>query len=294
MEVSLMKLRLWLTLLSLVLITGLPAVAQDGGNPDTVIIMTSRPDAGSGTFPGVFIVEVWAYDDVDGLTGIQGAFSWVNDNLTADSATISPAAGAVWNSVIYWEGNNMATSNANNRVNFSAFGIFGGTLPPSASRQLLLTYYFTLSSWSAGDSILVDTTSWDFGSELLFTNASGDWTPLYGAPWGPIKVLDPSDVTSNSDILPTRFALNQNYPNPFNPTTTIGLDLPVASHVKLTVYNVLGQQVNTLIDEELVAGSHTVEWDGTTDSGDAAATGVYFYRIDAGDFVETRKMMLLK
>jgi hypothetical protein len=293
MEVSQMKLRLWLTLISLVLMGGMPALAQvDGGNPDTVIIMTSVPDTGG--VNDQFIVEIWAYDDVDGLTGIQGAFSWLNDNLTADSAVASPAAVAVWNSFNQWEGGSIVTSNATNRANFSLFGIFGGTLPPSATRQLIATYYFTLSSWSATDSILIDLVAWDDGSELLFTNAAGDWVPEYPASGGPIRILDPSDVITNSDILPTKFALNQNYPNPFNAGTVLGFDLPTASHVKLTVFNVLGQQVNTLVDEELVAGSHTVEWDGTTHSGDMAATGVYFYRIDAGDFVETKKMMLLK
>jgi hypothetical protein len=94
--------------------------------------------------------------------------------------------------------------------------------------------------------------------------------------------------------LPTAYNLAQNYPNPFNPTTEIALDLPVAGHVNLTVFNVLGQQVRTLVDADMPAGSHVVSWDGTSGSGNAVSSGVYFYRLETGSFVETKKMMLLK
>ena len=99
---------------------------------------------------------------------------------------------------------------------------------------------------------------------------------------------------SPTDNLPTEFNLAQNYPNPFNPTTEISLDLPVAGHVSLMVFNVLGQQVRTLVDNEMPAGSHLVSWDGTSSSGNAVSSGVYFYRLETGSFVETKKMMLLK
>lgn len=92
-----------------------------------------------------------------------------------------------------------------------------------------------------------------------------------------------------SSGLPTSFALAQNYPNPFNPTTQIAFDLPVASHLNLTIYNVLGQKVVTLIDGDMDAGSHVIGWDGASYS-----SGVYFYRISAGNFTETKKMLMLK
>jgi hypothetical protein len=89
--------------------------------------------------------------------------------------------------------------------------------------------------------------------------------------------------------MPTSFALNQNYPNPFNPTTQIAFDLANATHVELTIYNVLGQEVKTLVNRDMEAGSHSVEWDASN-----VSSGVYFYRIQAGDFNQTKKMMLLK
>ncbi len=89
--------------------------------------------------------------------------------------------------------------------------------------------------------------------------------------------------------MPKVFALNQNYPNPFNPSTEISFDLPTVSHVELTIYNVLGQKVETLVDREMEAGSHTVTW-----NADSYATGLYMYRIQANDFTQTKKMLMLK
>ncbi|RME19554.1 MAG: T9SS C-terminal target domain-containing protein, partial [Candidatus Zixiibacteriota bacterium] len=93
---------------------------------------------------------------------------------------------------------------------------------------------------------------------------------------------------------PTEYSLNQNYPNPFNPTTEISFALPEAANVTLDIYNVLGQRVTSLINGELPAGEHTVTWNGTNDAGASVASGVYFYRLTAGSFVQTKKMMMLK
>ncbi len=94
--------------------------------------------------------------------------------------------------------------------------------------------------------------------------------------------------------LPEEFRLSQNYPNPFNPSTRIGFALPVASHVRLEVINILGQRVVTLADREIEAGNHEILWDGTNTRGKMVSSGVYFYRLEAGSFTETRKMVLLK
>lgn len=94
--------------------------------------------------------------------------------------------------------------------------------------------------------------------------------------------------------IPTTFALKQNAPNPFNPQTDISFDLPVATQVKLDILNVLGQHVKTLVDEYREAGSYSIIWDGHSDGGSAVASGVYFYRITAGNDQAVKKMMMLK
>jgi len=110
-------------------------------------------------------------------------------------------------------------------------------------------------------------------------------------PNGWIDLLTP-DIAykqGSDGILPTEYALAQNYPNPFNPMTEISLSLPRVSEVKLDVFNLLGQKVTTIFDGELEAGTHSFSWDGSS-----VASGVYLYRVTAGDFVETKKMILLK
>jgi hypothetical protein len=94
---------------------------------------------------------------------------------------------------------------------------------------------------------------------------------------------------ATSPAAPKVFSLSQNYPNPFNPTTTIAFNLPEAMHVKLDVFNVAGERVATLVDEVRGEGPQTVIFDAA-----GLSSGIYFYRIIAGDFKETRKMMLLK
>ncbi|TFH57932.1 MAG: T9SS type A sorting domain-containing protein [Candidatus Zixiibacteriota bacterium] len=93
----------------------------------------------------------------------------------------------------------------------------------------------------------------------------------------------------DTEPLPTEFALSQNYPNPFNPITQIEYALPEAADVKLRIFNLLGQEVATLIDRRLDPGYHTASWDASD-----FASGIYLYKLQAGDFVETKKMILLK
>ena len=99
--------------------------------------------------------------------------------------------------------------------------------------------------------------------------------------------LDADD--DNPDNLPTEFQLDQNYPNPFNPTTAFSFTLPTAAHVALSVFNVSGQKVATITDQDYKAGVHNVTWDAAQ-----FASGVYFYKIDAGLFSDVKKMVLLK
>ena len=99
--------------------------------------------------------------------------------------------------------------------------------------------------------------------------------------------------------IPVAYALEYAYPNPFNPSTTIRFSLPFASNVKLVVYNVLGQQIATLVEGSMVAGQHEVQWNALSGLNRSVSSGVYFYRLDASGshgerFVETKKVMLVK
>jgi len=122
---------------------------------------------------------------------------------------------------------------------------------------------------------------------LFTTKSTQEWT-LTIRKRGIVSVED-------QKLVPTVYALDQNYPNPFNPTTSIRYQLPKTSTVTLVIYNMLGQPVRTLISgQQQEAGYYTVAWDGTNDLGQAVSSGMYIYRIQAGDFVATKKMMFLK
>ena len=134
-------------------------------------------------------------------------------------------------------------------------------------------------------------------SGLWKWGASGGITvfPAWDGPHCYVIATDQVGVeTLEDDNLPQSFSLGQNYPNPFNPVTEIAFDLPAKTHVTLSVYNVLGQKVSTLVNEDLSAGSYVTDWDGTSDGGTSVASGIYFYRIETDKNVETKKMVLLK
>ena len=93
---------------------------------------------------------------------------------------------------------------------------------------------------------------------------------------------------------PEEFALRNNYPNPFNPSTTIKYQLPDAADVRLEIFNVVGQSVRTLVSEQRNAGRYEAQWDATNNNGQSLSSGIYFYRLQAGEFQEVKKMLLMK
>jgi len=106
-------------------------------------------------------------------------------------------------------------------------------------------------------------------------------------------------VDGENSYLPKSYSLKQNYPNPFNPSTKIEFSLPVAAKVQVTIYNILGQQVASLINEQLTAGNHSVVWNSNSSNGTKLSSGIYMYKleasgIDGSNFQQTRKMILLK
>ena len=103
-----------------------------------------------------------------------------------------------------------------------------------------------------------------------------------------------ADSPEDSDILPTEFQLSQNYPNPFNPSTRIDFTVPRTGPIRIEIFNILGRKVRTLQDGVVEIGEHTITWDGTDDSGEDVASGLYLYRLESGTVVETRKMVKLK
>jgi hypothetical protein len=94
--------------------------------------------------------------------------------------------------------------------------------------------------------------------------------------------------------IPEEYALHNNYPNPFNPVTTMLYDLPETGHTRLIIYDLMGRQVQTLVDQPMAAGYYRIQWDGRNTMGQMVSGGIYFYQIQTNGFIRTRKMLLLK
>ena len=107
--------------------------------------------------------------------------------------------------------------------------------------------------------------------------------------------VDVSDMLGIDGLsLPTEFALHNNYPNPFNPVTNIIYDIPEVTDVTLEIYNVMGQRVRTLAQGSHEPGRYQIVWNATNDFGQGLSSGMYIYRIQAGDFVSVKKLVLMK
>lgn len=145
-----------------------------------------------------------------------------------------------------------------------------------------------------------------YPGESYYKNG-GYWQDLYDYdlhPWpngtanfcmkGLVTYSGSSDIAPDESSVIEGYSLAQNYPNPFNPTTTIGFTVPEAVQVELKIYNLLGEEIRTLVNGAQTAGLHTAQWDGRNNAGQLVSSGVYVYRLFAGDQVLSRKMMFLR
>ena len=119
----------------------------------------------------------------------------------------------------------------------------------------------------------------------LFIVGSNDNTP---------NTIVVGTLAIDGDLIPVEFALRQNYPNPFNPITTLRYDLPEQTHVNITVYDMLGRKVRTILNQQQDPGYKSLIWDATNDYGKPVSAGIYLYQIQAGEYISTKKMVLLK
>jgi hypothetical protein len=123
--------------------------------------------------------------------------------------------------------------------------------------------------------------TYSFGTYKISIRDQNDWGEAVG-------------INPDFKPIPLSYQLKQNFPNPFNPETRIYFEIPKAQNVKISIYNMLGQRIRTLVNGSYKAGQHVVNWNGRNDTGILVPTGVYIYRIKAGDFVDAKKMVMIK
>jgi hypothetical protein len=174
---------------------------------------------------------------------------------------------------------------------------------------IFLFFNFALGSgekipwWSinAGGNVYDSSTNYKLCGSTAQSVAGKDTIPgtvpfCYSGFWNPwVKKMTPVEWEEVDQAeIPKEFELRQNYPNPFNPNTVIEYALPKSAHVTIEIYNLLGQKINVLVDEDQKVGFYRLGWDGKDKDGGELASGIYFYRIQAGDFVKCKKMIMLK
>ena len=214
---------------------------------------------------GFHSIRVYASD---GQTQVSRAWSVkVKVELSSFSGESVPFAGVV----LDWK-----TANEVDNIGFDVLRSQSKSGPFEKINKALLTgsagvYSFTDSTAAAGRT---------FFYKLEDVDRSGD--------------RNQSDAILVTVNVPKEFMLLQNYPNPFNPNTTIRFQLPKAVETKLAIFNVRGQLVETLLDRSMEPGFHRMQWNGRNSDGLRVSSGVYYYRLQAGDFQSTFKMLLLK
>ncbi|MEW6193937.1 MAG: FlgD immunoglobulin-like domain containing protein [Bacteroidota bacterium] len=191
-----------------------------------------------------------------------------------------------------WATVDLSSQNISASDPFTVQFVFEGTYP--GSNRVLVTEYQSPTSYNsfwyraANDDWIYYSVSDRTG--YIFLNLIRAYISYSG-----------SEVSEPIEILPSAFSLEQNYPNPFNPETVISFSLPTASNVQIKIYDILGNEIRTLIDEERYAGKHNIYWNATDNFGRRVTSGVYFYKVTADPstssgqrFVQTKKMVLMK
>ncbi|MBI5266927.1 MAG: T9SS type A sorting domain-containing protein [candidate division Zixibacteria bacterium] len=173
---------------------------------------------------------------------------------------------------------------------------FGDGTPLSPGSGRIATLHFTVAPDGSDTAITIDTTTYlsllTTTLTLTSVDANRQIVPIFHQ--GQVTIQGSTGVDDGTEQLPTAYQLLQNYPNPFNPTTEIAFSLPMPGEVHLDIYNIMGQRVRELAGGFLPAGYHQITFDGRSDNGQPLASGVYFYRLSAGVFSQTRKMALVK
>jgi hypothetical protein len=162
-------------------------------------------------------------------------------------------------------------------------------------------YYSTEADFSPSEENLVGSHSENNFSHEMDMVSSGDHFYVVSAidihenhgDYSDVLTITVLDVDDNLG-LPNDFAIHQNYPNPFNPTTRINYDLPEDALVSINVFDLMGRSIKTLVSENISAGFNSTLWDATNDYGETVSAGMYIFTIQAGDFKQTKKMLLLK
>jgi hypothetical protein len=243
-------------------------------------IQVAIPDT-SGEFGEIISIPVFVSEIAteDSVYSFEMILTFDNNVVTADSAYTTGTIAEGWGYPTF-----------NDTIPGQMRIAMAGVFPLNGSGVLVYVVFIVTGSPD-------DTTTIHFDS--LRFNDPGVYAPPFPADTtvdGLFTVAHGTGIRDENELrnLPTEVTLFQNYPNPFNPVTTIGYALLKNGDVDLTIYDIMGQKVRTLFQGFQKIGYHSIEWDGTSEKGVKVASGIYFYRIKAGQFTQSKKMMITK
>jgi ligand-binding sensor domain-containing protein len=262
--------------------------AASSGLTSTFVLALTVSDTNlfAGTYGGVFLstnngtnwtpASSGLTNDYIASLAVSGSNLFAGTGLGVDLSTNN---GTSWTAASTGLPNNASVQ----ALAVSGTNLFGATSGIDSAGVFLSTDNGT--SWTASSTGLIDTYVYTLaasGTDLFAGTHEGVWRR-------PLSEMVTAVEETNSNERPSEYSLQQNYPNPFNPTTTIEFSIPHAGVVSIEVINTLGQVVGNLVNEELRPGHYRTTWDGS-----GFSSGIYFYRLRAGSFSETRKFMLLR
>ena len=234
---------------------------------------------------GEFTVETDFELTVSPVNDMPGEFALIspsdNSTVTITSDNLGELLQFEWEESIDVDGDELTYT-------FSGYNdLIFLTFPETGELELTITYsdLATLMQTAGVNNVTGNWTVAVQDSEYTVLPSSGEWT----------LTLDVSSLSTVDGLqVPDNFALHQNYPNPFNPVTTLHYDLPEQSLVSIMIYDILGREIIELVHNVQDAGFKSIQWDATNDAGNPVNAGVYIYQIHAGNFVQIRKMVLVK
>ena len=168
---------------------------------------------------------------------------------------------------------------------------FYKNLPLTGDEPGLIAYW---NFDEGGGQMFFDQTVNGSHGYLGFGPEEEEFDPLWVESDVPIEYRRVDNYDNGTPSVPATFLLSQNYPNPFNAETQISFSLPTRSAVRIDIYDMLGRRVNTLVDAHMDAGVHRVVWNGRSESGESLSSGIYIYRMNAGQFTDSKKMLIVK
>jgi hypothetical protein len=232
-------------------------------------------------------VHLWTDETVCGLTIPLTFYNPLNTDIVCDSVQFS---STFWSNKPFLYGGDVY----NSEHKIVMYAAWNSNFWPTGNNLWATLHFTTGAAWDTSIGVKIDSAFYPPSNVAEIDPCETGIPTTIEFLAGCLNTWTTTDVPEIPSTSITGFVLTQNYPNPFNLKTSMSFEIPYECRVSLKIYNLVGQLVNTLVNEKIEKGQHTIFWDGTNSAGIPVASGIYFYKLTAPDFVNVKKMVLLK